>query len=746
MKWLSQLACFFTFVSGLLLMSGPLLAQQYAGFRGRVTDPSGAVIVGAEFKATDEKTGLSRTTTTTDVGEYSLQGLLPGVYTLEVSASGFKTYRNTGVIVYVLQTRTVDVTLEVGEASQTLNVVEQGSTIQTDTASISYRTAQAEVYSLNIPSSLIYRVADNPGAESRSQVHGGFANNTNAEQDGIATNAYGSWRAPQETTQEFKQISLNAPAEYRTSTTVIGLGKSGSNSFHGEVWAQLMASDLNALDFNQTSRPSSNNWTESYSFSGPIYIPKVYDGRNKTFFSFLFQPTPSTTTSTFHDNFIVPTEKMRNGDLSEYAAFRGISIVNPYTGQPFPNNIIPANMISPIAKNVINLLPLPNNGPPGALVNNFNWTDFNHFGSQWWQGRIDQKISDKNNLSFAIYRYTNLDEEELDGNPFPNAGFVENDWTWAGSLQDSHAFTPNLLNEASYSFNKQHAIWAPGPIQGADFLNNILGITDTGGIPIAAGQGSPRVVVQTLGSQLGILSGGYNPFPAQLLGSAPFSGSVDYEDGYVHQFRDNVSYIRGKHAFKTGIEVRLQRPSMLNAITGNTFGAFAFTGQFTGYDWADLLLGLPFSTGIDAVRSKVYAREWEIGAFIQDDWKVTPKLTLTPGVRFQHYGVPYEKNDTWYNFDVKSLTAVVPNDYALSQVVPGYPIPVVTPNRRVTLLGCETLSRSLLNPAWVLPIGLHPIPYCGSLMGSTTCLLCQVLLGRPPTYLAKRIGRVSSQV
>lgn len=662
----------------LLLLTTQLEAQDFAGFRGRVTDPSGAVIVGAEIKATDEKTGRVFTATSNQKGEFELRGIMRGTYTIEATQTGFKKFENKGVIVYARDIRRVDVQLELGEVSSTVEVSEQGSRIQTDTASIQYRTPNKEVYALNIAASLIYRIDLNPGAESRSQVHGSFANNTNAEQDGISTNAYGTFRAPQEVAQEIHQISLNAPAEYRTSTSVIGIGKKGTNKLHGEIFDNFSHPRLNSLGFNQRGYPPTTPQHRfSYNVNGPVYIPKVYDGRDKTFFNFLFQPF-SSRTYTFHDGFIVPTPKMRAGDLSEYAAFRGITIRDPFTGQPFPNNVIPDNRISPIAKNIIKLLPQPNNGPAGALVNNYNWTDFNNSQLDNWQIGFDHRITQKNNLSFFYYHILQFGEEELDGNPFPNAGFVEEARTNAISIQDSHTFSPRLLNEFGFSWNRQHAVWAPGPIEGKDFLNNILGITNVGGRNIGAGRGSPRVVTQTLGSQLGILTGGYNPFPAQLLGSAPFSGSVDYEDGHVVQVRDNVSFNTGKHLFKTGVEVRKQIPHMLNGITGDSFGRFEFTGNFTGYDWADLLLGLPYTTNIDAIRSQVEARQWEIGAFVQDDWKVTPNFTITPGVRFQHYGVPYEANGIWYNFDVKSQRVVVPDQRALAQVAKGYPIPVVT--------------------------------------------------------------------
>jgi hypothetical protein len=677
--------CMLTCLFSSLLAPSSTQAQDFSGFRGRITDPSGGAVVGAEIKATEEKSGLTQSTVSNEVGDYELRGILPGTYTIEVVLPGFKKYQNTGVIVYGRDVRRVDIQLELGEVSSTVTVQEQGARIQTDTASIQYKTPNQEVYALNVQSWLVYRIDLNPGAEARSQVHGSFANNTNAEQDGISTNAYGTWRAPQETTQEIQQISLNAPAEYRTSTTVIGVGKKGTNNLHAEVFDNFSHPRLDALAFGQTSYPPTtpqHRW--SFNVNGPVYIPKVYDGRNKTFFNFLYQPF-SSRTFTFHENFIVPTPRMRAGDVSEYVAFRrntlnerDFTVKDPFTGLPFPNNIIPDNRISPVAKNIINLLPLPNNGPPGSLVNNFNWTDFNDSQLDNWQVGFDHRISQKNNLSFFYYHILQHGTEQLEGNPFPNAGFEEEARTNSISVQDSHTFTPRLINEFGFSWNRQHSVWSPGPIEGKDFLNNILGITDVGGRNIGEGRGSPRVVTQTLGAQQGILTGGYNPFPAQLLGSAPFAGSVDYEDGHVYQVRDNISFSTGKHLFKTGVEFRKQVPHMLNGITGDTFGRFEFTGNLSGYDWADLLLGLPYTTNIDAIRSQVEARHWEIGAFVQDDWKVTPNFTITPGLRFQHYGTPYEANGIWYNFDVATQRVVVPDERALAQVAVGYPIPVVT--------------------------------------------------------------------
>src|SRR4029077_8817409 len=146
--------------------------------------------------------------------------------------------------------------------------------------------------------------------------------------------------------------------------------------------------------------------------------------KNRTFFHFLFQPQ-SGRSPVFHRDFIVPTARMRNGDVSEYASQLGVTIRNPYTGQPFPNNLIPQSMINPVARNVLGLVPTPNTGTPDALVNNFNWTDYNDMDQKWWQFRGDHKISDKNTISVNYYQFDSTSNEQLEGNPFPNAGFSE---------------------------------------------------------------------------------------------------------------------------------------------------------------------------------------------------------------------------------------------------------------------------------------------------------------------------------
>ncbi|MSO22390.1 MAG: hypothetical protein EXQ58_03855 [Acidobacteria bacterium] len=174
---------------------------------------------------------------------------------------------------------------------------------------------------------------NNPGSEDWSQVHGGFSNNTNTEQDGIPHNAYSAFQPPQEMLKEVNFVALNAPAEYRAATTISGISKSGTNRPHGEVFTNFNHDRLNALSVgvHKRPKPKTGGHRESYSLSGPVFIPKLYDGQNKTFFHVLYQGLSDTSTS-LRRGYIAPTLKMREGDFSEFAAATGKNIVDPFTG------------------------------------------------------------------------------------------------------------------------------------------------------------------------------------------------------------------------------------------------------------------------------------------------------------------------------------------------------------------------------------------------------------------------------
>ena len=663
------------------LASLPALAQDFTAFFGTVKDQSGAVLPGATVQIKEEKTGFTASTTTNDTGEFTFQGIPSGTYTIQANHNGFKKYMDTDVIVYARVPRRVDVTLQTGSVEQAVTVEAEGSTIARDTAAITYKVPNKELYALNIPGYLIFRVDLNPGSEVRSQVHGGNANNTSAEQDGIATNAYGDYRAPQELEQQINTISVNAPAEYRTSANIEGISKGGTNRLHGEVFVNLSNPALNALPGGVRVRPkpetTAKQW--SFDFSGPVYIPKIYDGRNKTFFRFLYQPLSSQLITPIND-FILPTAAMRNGDVSEYATFTGKLIIDPLTGLPFPNNQIPLNRISPVAQNILKLLPMPTLNT--VLQPNYSVLQNSSNKANWKHFRIDQNLGSGSLLSISHVRFDNNSRQVW---PAPLLGGQENvaasrSWT----VDFSHVFSPRIVNEFSYGYINEHKhaddLASDGSLENGAAVLQQFGITNFGGRTITSTQGGgPFFQVQTLGQQSGIFAGAFNGIAANLIGSNGPVGATARDEDHVYQVRNNLSWQKGVHVFKMGVEVRKQVPNTLSAPPGS-WGNFNFTGNFTHYDFADFFLGLPNTTSLTGSRPEVQNREWEVGFFFQDDWKITPKLTLTPGIRFEHYGVPIDATGLYYNFDLANLSVIVPDQKALAAVNPSYPqaIPILT--------------------------------------------------------------------
>ena len=677
-RFLKGMSTAFLFALILAMSSLLLLAQgDFTGLRGNVEDETGARVTQVEITATEESTGIGRTTVSNELGIYELRGLPPGTYTVSAELAGFKTYANSGIIIYAGRPRRVDIVLEVGDITDTVTVEEMGAVIETDKSSVTYTTPVKEVEAFRIAASLIYKVGDNPGAEVRSQVHGAYANNTSALQDGVATNAYGTFRAPQELVKEINQVSLNSPAEYKTATTVNGVARSGTNDFHGEIYFQLLHPRLRALRAHETSHPPgkpTRQW--HYEGSGPIHIPGVYDGRDKSFFHFFVQPRLRDD-ARMVTRYVYPTPEIRAGNLQQVVdqQLKGNPIINPFTGNPFPNNIIPANMLSPVAQATFKYLPVPNFGVPGNLLDNFQGTTFTTIPEKHWHLRLDHAITDANTISFNHYGYN---RNGLQGNtPTPLSIYDDTNATRMWSIQDSHMFSPSVINEFSFGRNRQGYIIKLGTVDGNDLLEE-FGI-DSGGRTTAPGVGAPQLFTQVWGFQPGALLGSFSAGEV----TQPLFGGVgtdlSRDNPSVWGLKDAVSVNKGSHLIKFGIEMNWERP-WENRINNNSWGRYNFTGNFTGSDMGDYLLGLPWTTEIASSRPTVNARGADAGFFIQDDWKVLPRLTMTYGVRLQHFGAPTERDGLFYNFDFENSRVVVP-DKAIHHISPLWPtaqIPVVT--------------------------------------------------------------------
>lgn len=684
-----------------LFVPSLVFSQEFSGFRGTVTDPSGNIIPGAEVTAAQEAevtgsrvaddSGFTRSTISNDFGQFELRGLFPGKYTITVEFPGFKTYINRGVIVYARYVRRVNIELSLGDIAETITVEESGAVIETDTATTTYKIANKELHTTMNNGWIQYADSYVAGNESRRQSHGHQANNKAVQVDGFPVEFM--WRATTETYKEWNVVAVNAAAEYQHAFTVAGTSPSGTNNYHGEIYINVESPRLSSLNPDAKINPQGQNMLKgkarvdkSYIASGPIYLPKIYDGRDKSHFFFLHQPRTGVVRPYPISGRVYPHPQQRTGDLGVVVAQTSmkasacgglVGLCNPYTGELFPNGVIPSEMISPIATKILHdyrLVPLPNIGTPDNLYGNFEGYWAFEQASNWWMWRFDQAIGENNNLMLSHYRFNDVLSRIMDFSDVEGATSTRT--IRAISIQDTHTFSPRLVNEFLYTWHDQHRA-RRGRQPGNDILARV-GITEFGGRRTSDGPGSPQFIVTNYGEQLGGLAGSFEPIPVSIFGGTTYLPSVsDFHMPRTFVMKDTMSYQYGAHLFKWGIDITWERPTDLQAPV-DAWGRWEYTGNFTGHDLGDFLLGLPFTTRFATARPELEAAQLSTGFFLQDDYKVRRDLTLNLGVRFQHYGPPIDTNGRFYNFDFDQLRVVVP-DHGLSSVAPGYPsaIPVV---------------------------------------------------------------------
>jgi hypothetical protein len=666
-----------------LLLSGtftqPLTAQQTSDVTGVVSDPSSAAIVNAGVTLTNEATNSKRTTTTDATGTYRIDGVLVGTYGLQVEAKGFKTSVQNGISISVGQLVRVDFPMQMGSASETVEVHAEGAVIQTDSAAVTTSLPSVAYKELPVVSmtrgaligEMLQWAPGTASGESLYQFSGNRADMLQTTMEGFQFNYISTtvgWNAIQDVTA----ITSNAPAEYARPATINASMRSGTNQLHGEYVRAFVNPCLNAVNtaFSQPKRaPCGTRWRQFFDVGGPVYIPHLYDGRNKTFFYFAWGRPNSFSAKFPAIPGSVPTLAMQAGDFSNFPK----TIIDPTTGTPFPGNIIPSNRISPIATGVINQFFGTTIGYAGGANNFVNNRVLNASRIRKdtdYALKIDQNIGKKDILAFTYHHdYVLSNDTALD----PIAASPENLNTagaflggdWHAGIVETHTFSPRILNQfsvgvARFVFQSVQIdpanVASPSIVKGADFLSS-WGI-----------QGIPNVPT---------LSG------MPLLNISNWATTQNNNENTTWDTRytiyDNLSIAKGKHTIKvgySGLKLMTDSPE-----PGPYFGSFNWTGLFSGEPWADFLLGLPSSFSSFTNRPIVARRMWEHGAYAQDDFRVTSKLTLNYGLRWNRYTVPYDKNGLYYNFDPRKFALVVPDQHALDNISPAWPtatFPVIT--------------------------------------------------------------------
>lgn len=637
----------------LLLAAAPLWAQTTGSIFGTVTDEREGVLPGVTVTATNTLTNESRTVETNDVGIYNFPNLSVGVYRVQVELPGFKTGIREGIALSLNRRARVDVRLQVGEIVQTVSVAADAPLVETATNEMGTLVDQRRVAQLPLNGrNTLSLVSLIPGAQQLEfRTEQGFNvnkvafNGTRPELsnwlldggDNTTTlRNYGSAVPNPDAIQEFRVVSNNYGAEYGRSIGAIVnvVTKSGTNEFHGSAFEFLRNDSLNSDHFflGMPARLNQNQFGATV--GGPIV-------RDKTFFFSSYQGFRRARES-FSNSALVPTELERRGDFSQ-SVFQGrpVVLIDPLTRQPFSGNVIPAGRISPVATKFLEaVVPLPNNpaSGPNAYSVTFPLSD----PSDEVLAKIDHIFNLSHKLSASYFWNDSLIEEA--SSPIP---FHYRDNTTAQQNVNIHEYwtiRPTLLNHFRLTYSRSagaRALRAEPSIAAAD-----LGIK-YGNLP-SGPQVSPDFR----------LTGYFNATAA--------AGGPKTSQQYT--LADGIDWIKGRHSLKFGGEVWLRR---LFDITqdGRNGGDFRFNGTVTGNAIGDLLLG--YVSDRFRWRESTYKsnNQWAYYWFVQDNLRLSNRLSLTLGLRHEIDMYPVHPGDL--------ITAYVPGTQ--SACVPQAPRGIVFP-------------------------------------------------------------------
>jgi hypothetical protein len=621
-------------VLALLASSGLLLAQVgTARIRGVVTDPSGAVVPGAAVSVKNTQTATVFSTRSNRDGEFSFDYLPIGAYDLIVQARGFKEYVQSGMVLVGDQNLTVNVRLQVGSTAQQVTVRAPAATVNTQTGTIRATIGRAQIVDLPLngrnPLELVALSAGTfetgggsnnqsstlPG-ESFFSVNGQRTNTVNFELNGNDSNdPYTNVAAPvpePDALAEFSVQTSNFDAEYgRNSGAIVNaITKSGTNQFHGSAFEFLRNGAADARNFFSPTADTLNRNQFGGTFGGPVVIPHLYNGKDKTWFFFSYEGTREHSASS--SGFLVlPTAAEAAGDFSALS----IPVIDPQTGQPFPGNIIPKNDIDPYATKTLGLIYPPlGSAPPGAPTNTLQTTEAHyvlpvHDLDDQFLARVDQNLSQAEHLTLSnfYWRYNLPVVASPDGlYPASVEGLYGMNNNTEATLTSS--LRPNLVNLLTAGFNRVYSDQTLPPYVSSRQLD------------------------------LDVFSQPPDPMTLNIAGLSGVSFQPPVPNTRnTYTLQDAATLAIGHHMIKWGGEMqRIQQFWTFN----NAFPNYDFNGFYTGVGLADFLLGKPFflyEGGYQAMNTRFTG--WNL--FAEDNYKLTRRLTLDLGLRWEPWIAPH---------------------------------------------------------------------------------------------------------
>ncbi|MBI3683546.1 MAG: TonB-dependent receptor [Acidobacteria bacterium] len=638
-----------------------LFAQVDTGaISGVVTDATGAIVPNAKVTVTGVETGVQTPLVTNSAGFYSAPALKSGKYSVTVVAQGFRTATRTGIEIRVQERLDIDFRLEVGAATAEITITAAAPLLESETSSLGQVVEERSINDLPLNGRDFIQLATLGAGtlpSNRTAERGNFiANGARAVQnsyllDGvenknrilgfdkslaqIITPVPGS-------IQEFKVQTSTFSAEFGQSAggVVNVTMKSGTNSLHGSLFNFLRNSKMDARPYFQPSsgrRPAFIQNQFGATFGGPVR-------KNRTFFFGSWQSSREVNAAPQIAS--VPVEPVRGGNfgatrLFDPAATRANPAGSGFVRDPFPNNIVPTNRWDPVAVKLVALFPQPN--LPGT-VRNFSYNPKERIENNQFNVRVDHKFSDRDSM-FGRVSWGGNHNTLPTTLPEPANNFSLSEPTnQSVAISETHTLSPAMFNEFRFGYvrtRQQQQISAPRQF-------DEYGIKGAFNDPYI--RGLPQFSVQGL-TALGTTGPGDLPIEATGSGNLP----VD-KIGKVQQFIDNISWIRSRHSLKSGVDV--QKVNMYGYATNSARPSFNYNGVYTqnpqaragtGHAYADFLLGQTNSAAvatptINEIRQRIFQ------GYIQDDWKVSQRLTLNFGVRYELARPWLDLNDKYSNF------------------------------------------------------------------------------------------------
>jgi len=649
-------------------------AQDTATLTGLVTDPSGAVVVGAEVTVTNVATGTATRTETNSEGMYRVPFLRPGTYRITITAKGFKRFLRDNVTLSVGATVPVNASLEIGTVADIVEVTASVPLLETETSSTGTLVKgdyfyRMPLYQRHVRSILYLTPGVNVSGFGYGGGLGGFQINGESSDRigffedgmyGVQPTGGNTTDTIQNTIAEIKVLTTALPAEYGHSAggAIVVVKKTGTNEFHGLISDLVRVGAMQHRRFFQLETFKQVNSTLLFmqpdaNLSGPILIPKLYDGRNRTFFLFAWQKLIEKQSQ--QRMYTVPTPEELNGDFS-YAG-SGVSpypIYDPRTtrlvgGQwfrdPFPGNIIPKSSWDPVARNILaqNIWVQPNRRgtpTPTGFVDNFMAMPYKKVFWNNYSLRLDHQFTSGFRMFYNWSyndRWGRLPDLSILNPAFDDTlRATENAWTTTG-IGSTYTLSPTLISETRLTYFRYKA-YTPSPAYGKDWAK-LFGI--------------PNIEAGSMPEITGV------PYVA--------NPAVDVQEHF--NFREDVSKLSGRHAFKMGYDLlRIRRNNYSITNSAGVFNLAATTGLYPngasipntgGKELTRLLVGAVSSATFTVNLLSNLPRNWIHGVYFQDDWKLRSNLTLNLGVRWQVQSVMNNKYGQQSSFDPDAPDNVV---------------------------------------------------------------------------------------